>query len=97
MERETGGEECCRNCKFYWLEKETIRGHAEDEPLHPDDRESECRRYPPVRGDAEYYGCMVDADVLRDYFSGPIVQSVYWCGEWRPRHNHVRDAVEANR
>ena len=73
----------CRNCKFYNLEDETVAGE-DDEILNPVDFESECKRYPPVRGDAEYYGDM-NGGLLRDCFSGPIVQAINWCGEWHGR------------
>jgi len=77
--------ETCRGCKFYHLDQETTMGHVDDKKAHQDDFEAECRRYPPVRGDAEYYGAMPGNDLLRDCFSGPIVQAIGWCGEWMQR------------
>jgi hypothetical protein len=79
--------ENCRTCRFYRIEEETRFGIRDDDPLHKDDYEAECRRFPPTRGDKDYWGEMEAPDVLRDFFSGPIVQALYWCGEWSPRNS----------
>lgn len=76
-------KEMCRTCKFYCIENELTLGLRNDDKLHPDDYESECRRYPPVRGDKDYFGEMKKPDLLSDYYSGPIVNAKYWCGEYR--------------
>ena len=78
-------DERCGTCKFYKIEEETKRGHINDDEIHEDDFEAECRRYPPVRGDKDYFGSINDPDLLRDFFSGPSVQTTNWCGEWRKR------------
>lgn len=80
----------CGGCKFYHLDDERTEGLLDDEELHPDDYESECRRYPPVRGDAEYYGGMLDDNMLHQRYRGPVVPSIGWCGEWAQREapNH---------
>jgi len=70
--------EQCGNCKFYLTEEQTTRGLFDDAPLHPDDFESECRRYPPVK----IYEIKEKADVIRDCFSHPTVNVNGWCGEW---------------
>lgn len=77
----------CKNCIFYHIEQQTTRDINDDSPLHECDHEAECRRYPPVRVDADYAGRMGEQGVLRDHFSGPIVQAISWCGEWRSRDN----------
>lgn len=43
-------QEQCSNCKFYDLENQKTLGILNDDELHPEDYESKCRRYPPVRG-----------------------------------------------
>ena len=75
--------ERCGNCKFYHLADETTSSLEDDLPLHEDDFESSCRRYPPVRGDPAYWGHIESPDVLQTFFSGPIVSAIGWCGEWR--------------
>ncbi len=76
--------ERCGTCRFYDRERETTRDLQSDEKLHEEDHEAECRRFPPVRGDADYFGKLGDAGLLRDAYSGPTVQTIAWCGEWRP-------------
>ena len=78
-------KEECKNCKFYFIEEETVRAIETDEELHPDDYESECRRFPPVRGDSDYYGKMINPYQLNDYYGHPVVKCKAWCGEWRKR------------
>ena len=75
--------ERCGTCRFYDRDNETTHDLQSDEPLHENDYEAPCRRFPPVRGDADYFGKLSDMGLLRDAYSGPIVQTVAWCGEWR--------------
>lgn len=76
----------CGNCRFYRRDAETTRRLSDDSPLHPDDYEAECRRFPPTRGDPALFGEITEAhNVLYDFFSGPIVNTGYWCGEWKSR------------
>lgn len=75
----------CKNCIFYHIEQQTTRDLNDDTLLHECDYEAECRRYPPVRVDADYSGIMGEQGILRDHFSGPIVQATSWCGEWISR------------
>ncbi len=75
--------ERCGTCRFYNRDNETTRDLQSDWPLHEEDHEATCRRFPPVRGDADYFGTLPGAGVLRDAYSGPTVQTVSWCGEWR--------------
>ena len=75
--------ERCGTCRFYDRDNETTRDLQSDAPLHEDDYEASCRRFPPVRGDAGYFGKLSDISLLRDAYSGPTVQTVAWCGEWR--------------
>ncbi|MYM34909.1 hypothetical protein GTP38_11220 [Duganella sp. FT94W] len=82
-------EKCC-NCRFYHAEKEAHYGMVQDQPLHPGDYEAPCRRYPPVRGDVDYYGALGGQDVHRDAYAGPTVNSQDWCGEWKAANREVR-------
>jgi hypothetical protein len=75
----------CGTCRFYDRKNETHRDLISDRELHKDDYESECRRFPPVRGDAEYCGEMVGCEVLSALYCWPTVRSVDWCGEWASR------------
>ncbi len=78
-------DERCGNCKFYDKQNEITHSQLDDGPLHEHDFEAVCRRYPPVRGDADFYGSLSQSDVQRDCFSGPIVNChTGWCGEWKP-------------
>jgi len=78
-------KEFCRTCRYYFIEFENRHNLLTDEPLDVDEYEAECRRFPPVRGDKSYYGKMRDAHVLHLMFSGPIVQAISWCGEWKKK------------
>lgn len=78
-------KEMCRNCKFYSLEQERRHWIISDEELHKDDFEAICRRYPPTRGDKDFYGEMKEVTILCDFFDGPTVNALYWCGEWKCR------------
>jgi hypothetical protein len=73
----------CGTCRFYDRYKETTRDLQSDEPLNREDYEAPCLRFPPVRGDAEYFGELSSMSLLRDAYSGPIVQTIAWCGEWQ--------------
>jgi hypothetical protein len=75
--------ERCGTCRYYDRDNETTYDLESDEPLHPDDYEAKCRRFPPVRGEVDYFGPLIGRDVLRDAYSGPVVQTIAWCGEWR--------------
>lgn len=75
----------CGTCRFYDKKNETQRCFISDRELHEDDYEAECRRFPPVRGDAEYLGTMVNCEVLSEFYCWPTVRSVDWCGEWASR------------
>ena len=75
----------CGTCRFYDRENEMQRGLISDRELHEDDYEAECRRFPPVRGDAEYFGTMVNSEVLSESYCWPTVRSADWCGEWASR------------
>lgn len=77
--------EKCRDCRFYFLEEETITNFYDDSPRRPDEFEAECRRFPPVRGDADYYGNLTVCNYKSDCFSGPIVNALHWCGEFKRR------------
>ncbi|MFM7008255.1 MAG: hypothetical protein ACKO0Z_02785 [Betaproteobacteria bacterium] len=89
--------ERCGNCRFYDRENETKLNLKSDEPLHEDDYEAPCRRFPPVRGDAKYFGAMGEMELLRDAYSGPFVQTVAWCGEWQPCANDAPNPPEPPR
>ena len=74
------------------MEIRTYEGTFEgtDEALDPDEFMAECRRYPPVRNEAKARECFA----MYDRFSGPIVQAMNWCGEWRgtaPAFNKLKD------
>ena len=75
--------ERCGTCRFYNRTHETRHDQLSDIPLHEEDYEAECRRFPPVRGDADYFGELGNMGVLRDAYSGPTVNTAAWCGEWR--------------
>lgn len=76
----------CRQCRYYDLDNETTADIHTGLPFSSeDDYEAECRRFPPVRGDAEYFGRLGQLERLSHGFSGPYVQSIYWCGEWTAR------------
>jgi hypothetical protein len=77
------GKQLCGTCRYYYAAEETKLGHIDDCPLSQEDYESQCRRYPPVRGDSKYHGEMSGSDVLSDCFSYPIVKTSWVCGEWR--------------
>ncbi len=80
----------CRQCRYYDLDNETTHNIDTGDPLQSeDDYEAECRRFPPVRGDAEYFGSLDQLVRLSHGFSGPWVQSIYWCGEWTARQPSV--------
>ena len=72
----------CGTCRFYDRKNETQRDLISDQELHKDDYEAECRRFPPVRGDAEYCGEMAGRKVLSESYCWPTVRSVDWCEEW---------------
>lgn len=76
----------CRQCRYYDLDNETTDDINTGYPFPSEaDYEAECRRFPPVRGDAEYFGRLGQLERLSHCFSGPYVQSIYWCGEWTAR------------
>lgn len=75
--------ERCGTCRFYDRESETTRDIKSDNPLHEEDYEATCRRFPPVRGDADYFGNLHELGLLRYAYTGPTVQTTAWCGEWR--------------
>ena len=83
----------CGTCRFYNRENETRRGLISDQELHEDDYEAECRRFPPVRGDAECCGKMADCEVLCESYCWPTVRSLDWCGEWASR-DRAPEAVD---
>jgi hypothetical protein len=72
--------ERCGTCRYYDRDNETTFDLESDEPLHPYDYEARCRRFPPAHESAEDH---TKAGVLRDAYSGPVVQTIAWCGEWR--------------
>ncbi len=84
MKTERGGL-----CRFYHLELEIKNGNNDGMKLHEDDFHAECRRYPPVMGLNEDFRAMVDAEVLSDFYTFPIVRNLGWCGEWQRRTNVV--------
>ena len=75
MDRQT-----CSNCKFYFLDAE-IQSDDTGETLDSGDFMSECRRYPPARNENKASGVYADFEM----FSGPFVQAINWCGEWRAK------------
>lgn len=76
----------CGTCRFYNLAEEFKADQQNGlEELHPDDYEAECRRYPPARGDAKFYGDLDHGPVMSDKFAFPIVNTLSWCGEWAAR------------
>ena len=75
--------ERCGTCRFYDRENEMKHDMNTDELLHEEDYEAPCRRFPPVRGDVDYFGGLVGMGLLRDAYRGPVVQTIAWCGEWQ--------------
>lgn len=73
----------CGNCKFYFAEEEVTRARIDDSEIHPKDYSSECRRFPPVRGDEDFYGKMEDLNLLHEGYTYPAVNCISWCGEWK--------------
>lgn len=75
----------CGVCRFYNKQEETTHNHQTEEPLNDIDYEAECRRFPPLRGDSEYYGRLGDLAVLCEGYGWPTVNAMSWCGEWKSR------------
>ena len=74
----------CGTCQFYNRDNETTCDLHTDEPLHEEDYEAPCRRFPPVRDIDASYDLEVNICVVRrDLYTGPIVQNTAWCGEWK--------------
>lgn len=80
-QRVKGKLQSCRDCKFYFIEAETRHDLVTDRPLHEDDYESECRRFPPDR----IGKWPKDSGTQFEFFNGPIVAAMAWCGEWSQR------------
>ncbi len=77
--------ERCGNCRFYAEAEERGPVRNGEQDFDEQDLESECRRYPPVRGDADYFGPMVGVDLLAGAYAHPVVNKFDWCGEWKLR------------
>lgn len=73
----------CSSCRFYHRQEEYKSDLNSDQPLHPDDFEAVCRRYPPSRFDEDYFGKLAEMGTLADGFAGPTVNAKGWCGEFR--------------
>lgn len=80
-------DERCENCRYF------DRAFIDDEH----DKESWCRRYPPVYIGPDLYAMLAQGDSSNDlgYWDQPTVGIKAWCGEWRNRDRGRYDGREA--